>query len=86
MKYLRPIRFRQVGFLNAANRFANVHRAIFRIERRVGGELDVFGAVEIERTLNRGFRAEGGGIGVKLLEAAPMLSFSIIAFSEPWTK
>ena len=86
MKYLRPIRSRQVGFLNAANRFANVHRAIFRIERRVGCELDVFGAVEIERTLNRGFRAEGGGIGVKLLEAAPMLSFSIIAFPEPWTK
>ena len=68
-----------VGRLEEAQRVARVHRALFRIERAVGGEHDLVVVEEGQPHRHAGFRRERRGVGVeRVLEVIERTLFELL--------
>src|SRR5450759_3465686 len=47
--------------------FARIHRAVFRIERAIGGEYDLVDREELQAAFGRRRRPEHRGVGIEIL-------------------
>src|SRR5690606_13094832 len=65
---LVPILVREIHRVDAADRLADIHRALLGVERRIRREQHVIDAEEREGAFDRRFRAERRRAGVEVAE------------------